>query len=96
MVNGALVELPAGFPKKEIFTLYIDASTYAVRRIDQQNINTQGATIDTSTLQVTTNETLPASKVPPNTFIFTPPPGAKIQTCLATETCSPAPSPRHG
>jgi hypothetical protein len=90
--RSSIATSPVPLTTKEIFRLYIDDSTYAVRQIDQQDVDSEGTVLDTSSLHVTTDETLAASEVPSDVFAFNPATGAQPRSCLATETCSPAPS----
>lgn len=62
----------------EVYTIYLDASTHLVRRIDVKGMSDQGATVYQQTFDVTTYEVLPLSQVPAGTFTFTPAPGTKV------------------
>jgi hypothetical protein len=53
-------------------TLYIDSSSYLIRRIEELSTNAQGKTVAGDELHVTTYDIVPLSQVPPGTFTFTP------------------------
>jgi hypothetical protein len=78
---------PASGVAQETLTIYLDASTYLVRRLDMRDLNDKGGTVDDSVLDVTTYEVMPPSAVPAGTFTYVPARG--VQVCAAV-TFDPA------
>jgi hypothetical protein len=71
----------------EVVTIYADASTYLIRRVEMRGLDDRGATVSEERGDVTKYEVLPTSAVPAGTFTFTPPPGTQLVTCSASHHC---------
>jgi len=84
---------PAPNATRELVDIYIDASSYLIRRIDMRGVDEQGTTVSDETMSITLYQVLSPSEVPPGTFTFTPPPGASVLNCTATphpSECGPS------
>jgi hypothetical protein len=102
--------LPQGVTTN-VLTIYLDDSTYRIRRIDWRGVNDSGATVQDWLLDITTYEVVPLSAVPSGTFAFTPSPGTQVCTPTGqsvgggpgavmpahpVSTCAPAGRPPSG
>jgi hypothetical protein len=90
-IAGASSQQPEGWTAN-VITIYLDSSTYLIRRIDIGGRNPEGVTLAEQRLDITTCEILPASDVPTGVFTFTPPPGTNVCTIVDATTSPPASS----
>lgn len=70
----------------EVITVYIDPSTYLIRRIDLAELNDQRQALTEWSVDIAKYEVVPPDEVPPGTFTFSPPPGTKVMkggVCLS-------------
>lgn len=82
---------PAG--SSTVITIYIDASSYLIRRVEMRGVDSSGATLSDSHLDVTSYDVVSPSQVPSGTFSFTPPPGSHApQTTSAPPPSGQSPS----
>lgn len=58
-------------------TLYVDAHTYAIHKLDLSSVNAKGATLSTSTVLVVKYDTMPVSAVPATVFSLRVPASAR-------------------
>jgi hypothetical protein len=89
-IAGASSQQPEGWTAN-VITIYLDSSTYLIRRIDIGGRNPEGVTLAEQRLDITTYEILPASDVPTGVFTFTPPPGTNV--CTIVDATRPPPNP---
>jgi hypothetical protein len=62
----------------DVIIVFIDPSTYFIRRIEMKGVNDYGATVSDQTIDITRYEVMSPSDVPPGTFTFTPSPGTRV------------------
>jgi hypothetical protein len=75
---------------RDVFTIYLDASTHLVRRIELRGVSAAGGAVFEQSFDVTTYEVVPVSSVPPGIFTFTPAPGTRICTPSEPASCETA------
>lgn len=59
-------------------TLYVDADTYVIRKMDLTGVNAKGSLLTSSTVRVVSYKVVPASAVPPTVFSLRAPAGARV------------------
>ena len=81
--NRVVEQLPPGAPAglkpaQDVYTLYLDAGSYAVRGMDQVWIDSRGKTHVNMRIRVTTRQVIPVAAVPPGTFALRAPASARV------------------
>jgi hypothetical protein len=65
---------------EEQVTFYIDPTTYLVKALELDSLDSQGNTVEHETVDIGTYEIVSPGEVPPGIFTYTPPAGAKVTT----------------
>lgn len=73
-VRGALA--------RQVYRVYIDARTYAIRGADSVDVDTQGNALVVSRMRATRRDTVPLARVPAGTFALKAPASAHMLTPL--------------